>query len=218
MNNKSTAAIPNESTVQAVRSAGGDARGGRCRLGGVAALVCAGGLALSAGHVWAAEPGARDGTATVELKAGTTGGTNVPVTTLVPVRRASSAITLADTPSAAVVLPTSPLMDPPATAALSQLSARSTGAGLNSRMNRETLQEAIDRGARQFTPEQAGSAFGYLRRKPTWRGVWDLLDPTAPVEKAENPAAITYESRRDAGVLPRSFRDSTVHEAQLRVF
>ncbi len=165
-------------------------------------------------------------TATVSESAPVLTGTNAPaagsLTGASGTPATARTVSISTSASASVVVASSPLMDSPAGTALSQLAARPTGVGLESRMNRDTLQDAIDRGSRQFTVEQAGSALRYLRRKPTWRGVWDLLDPLAPVEKVETPAATAFETRGSLGPAPRSFldpvRDPATHEPQLRVF
>lgn len=128
------------------------------------------------------------------------------------------AVELAETPSAAVVVETSPLLEKPAAAALAEMSARPPSPVLDSRMNRETLEESIERGKKLYTPEQSGSAIRYLRHKPTWRGLWDLFDPTAPVVKPDYPAATAFETRREIGPAPRAFRDATTHEPELRIY
>lgn len=133
-------------------------------------------------------------------------------------RPSVGAVKLAEAPSAAVVVQSSPLLDKPATAAMSGISARPPGLVLSSRMNRETLQDSIDHADRLYTPEQASSALRYLRRKPTWRGFRDLLDPTAPVIASDLPAAVAFEARRDLGEAPRAFRDAATHEPKLRLY
>jgi hypothetical protein len=68
------------------------------------------------------------------------------------------------------------------------------------------------------TPESAGSVVKYLRQKPSWRGLLDLVDVTKPVPKPDLPAAMAFESRKEVNVTPRAFVDPTSHEPSLRVF
>lgn len=150
---------------------------------------------------------------------GATAVTNLVVATPVaPIRTSVRAVELAETPSAAVVVRSSPLLEKPAAAALAEISAKAPSSALDSRMNRETLQSSLELGDRMYTPEQAGSALRYLRRKPSWRGLLNLFDPAAPVVTPDLPAATAFETRRGLGVPPRAFRDASTHEPELRLY
>lgn len=128
------------------------------------------------------------------------------------------AVKLAETPSAAVVLAQSPLLEKPAPAALAEMEKRSVRPRLDDNINREAVRDSYRHYDKPFTPEEAGSAFKYLRRKPTLRGLWELFDPTSPVAKPELPAATAFENRRRLGEPPRAFVDPTGHELSIRLF
>lgn len=149
----------------------------------------------------------------------TPSGTNSPATPTVLTRRTPTrAVDLATTPSAAVVVTRSRLLETPASAALTQMAVRPSSPVLDSRMNRETLEESLRRANERYTPEQASNAFRYLRRKTSLRGFWDLVDPLAPLPPADLPAAAAIDPQRDRSAPPRAMRSDTTHEASLRVF
>ncbi len=151
--------------------------------------------------------------------ASTPSQTNAPVVPAMLTRRTSTrAVDLATTPSAAVVVTRSPLLEAPASAAMTQMSLRPSSPVLESRMNRETLEERLRRAGERYTPEQAGTAFRYLRRKTTLRGFWDLVDPLAPLPPSDLPAAAALDPQRDRSAPPRAMRSDATHEATLRVF
>jgi len=85
-------------------------------------------------------------------------------------------------------------------------------------MNRETLEESLRRASERYTPEQAGNAFRYLRRKSSLRGFWDLVDPLAPLPPSDLPAAAVLDPQRERSAPPRAMRSDATHEATLRVF
>ena len=145
------------------------------------------------------------------------GATNAP-TGLSTTRRAR----MASTPMPAIG---EPLVRPVAVGSDVQTGAQVSSApphpGQDNRSNREAVQDAVDRGDRAVTPESSGGALRYLRRRPTWRGVWDLVDPRAPVASSV-PSAGVGDVRREAAAVPASFRDPyrdpATHTATLRLF
>lgn len=94
--------------------------------------------------------------------------------------------------------------------------------GQDNRSNREAVQDAVARGDRAITVESSGGALRHLWRRPTWRGVFDLVDPRAPVPTVDVPAERLGDVRRAVGVPPAAFRDPyrdpASHEATARLF
>ncbi len=144
--------------------------------------------------------------------------TNPPAASVAAPRKSIRAVDLAETPSAAIVLHASPLLEKSTPAALVEMSQPAPSPLLDSRMNREAIQDSLKRTDLPYTPEETASAFQYLRHKPTMRGVWELMNPLAPLTKSETPAALAFETRREVGNAPRVFRDAGTHEPQLRLF
>lgn len=68
--------------------------------------------------------------------------------------------------------------------------------------------------------ESEGSIGRYLRRRPTLRGAWDLVNPFAPMPEARiEPAALAFETRRSLQQPPpRVFHDAVWHESVLRIW
>lgn len=144
--------------------------------------------------------------------------TNPPAAATIAPRKSIRAVDLAETPSTAIVVRNSPLLEKSTPVALAEMSQTAPSLLLDNRMNHEAIQDSLKRTDRPYIPEETASAFQYLRHKPTMRGVWELVNPLAPLTKSETPAAMAFETRREVGNAPRVFRDAGTHEPQLRLF
>lgn len=136
-----------------------------------------------------------------------------------PSRRAvtTNAVDLARTPSAAPAVRRDPLVETPATEVLVELAGRDLGPA-SGKANREAAQGRLRASERLLTVEEAGGAIRYVRRKPGWRSVAQLVNPFAPLPRPEEPAALAFETRRplDPG-LPRTQPEGVQHESRLSV-
>lgn len=129
----------------------------------------------------------------------------------------TNAVDLARTPSAANVVKQDPLVEPPATEVIVDLAGRDLGPASN-KANQEAAQSRLRASERPLTVEEAGGAIRYVRRKPGWRSVAQLVNPFAPVPKPEEPAAMAFETRKrlDAG-SPRVMQEGVQHESTLSI-
>lgn len=136
-----------------------------------------------------------------------------------PVRKAAvtNAVDLARTPSAANVVKQDPLVETPATEVIVGLAGRDLGPGA-SKANQEAAQSRLRASERPLTVEEAGGAIRYVRRKPGWRSVAQLVNPFAPMPKPEEPAAMAFETRKrlETG-SPRVLQEGVQHESSLSI-
>lgn len=61
--------------------------------------------------------------------------------------------------------------------------------------NVESAQARLAASARPLTPEDAGGPYPYLKRQPGWRSVAELFNPFAPLPRADETAALAFETR-----------------------
>ena len=135
-----------------------------------------------------------------------------------PINKKLNVVQLAETPSAAAAVAQSPPLDKPAPVALAEMEKGILHPQLDDNVNRDAVRESYRRSDRPLTPEEAGSAFNYLRRKPSSRGLLELFDLTSPMPKSDLPAATAFENRRGLGESPRCFTDPTRRELGIRLF
>lgn len=162
-------------------------------------------------HLRAEQPGVQNLTPALPVTAPSVGAHPTSAKTL-------SAVRLGETPSAAWIVAQSPLMEKSAPKALVEMEKRALRPPLDDHINQDAVRDSYRHYEKPVTPEAAGSAFKYLRQKPSWRGFLDLFNPASPIPTLDLPAATAFENRRSLGETPRAFVDPTRHELGIRLF
>lgn len=158
--------------------------------------------------------------------------TLVALPILVSVRAAelSTPAPVAPTPTVITVPAPDPIMSQPAQEVLVDMSRREFASQISS-ANQTATTERLKAGDAPRSIEETGGAVRKLQRDRSWKAVYALFDPLAPVPPSYRTLAHPMDTRkaidasvptslRDAGTAPapHHFRDPVSHEPSLRLW